>query len=74
MIYLTSCRDYLRVIGTATTVGEAVRLCRELELATNDGYAVCAWRGSRLVADAEGPVNSPGMSAYERLEASGDAF
>lgn len=72
--YLTSCADYLTVIARVDTIPEAVETCRRLEAERNDGFAVCAWDGGRMVADAEGPVDAPGMSAYERQERSGDAY
>lgn len=74
MIYLKSCKDYLLTIGTCDSVDGAVAECRRLEIERNDGYAVCGWRGSRLVADADGPVAARERSAYERAELAGDAF
>lgn len=74
MISIISCKDYLTVIEQVSTVTEAVERCREIEAERNDGYAVCAWNGSRYVADAEGAAEDYGMSQYERQEVSGDAY
>lgn len=59
---------------TCDTIDEAIAWCAMRERDTNDGYARVVSHDGRLVADTSGPWKRDGMSAYERLEVSGDAL
>lgn len=69
MTVLITCNGY-KVICEVCGDANLPALCREAEVAADDGFAVFASRDGRMVADADGWIRPSPMSTYERAEAS----
>jgi len=54
MIYFISCNGYQVVDEQYMAVSKAPAHCAKLELTQNDGYAVFAQQGGKIIADAKG--------------------
>jgi len=71
MITILSCNGY-KVEATATTLREAVVLCRELEVRASDSFARVILDNGTLVGDCEGLWRySPGAPPYDSATATG---
>lgn len=68
-----TCNGYTAEASTRD-VSDVAGLCALLEEQANDNYARVAGSDGQLCADSEGLWERSGLTAYERLEASGDAF
>jgi hypothetical protein len=73
MFSVFTCNGYTSE-KTTDTLSEAIAYCQMRERDSGDGFARVVSCEGRLVADAEGAYPARGLSAYERLESSGDAF
>ena len=65
MIYF-QCNE--TIIARAPLDVDAPALCVQLEDERNDGWAVCAWRDGKLVANAEGWLEEEPQSIGIALE------
>lgn len=72
MITILTCNGYTAECSTRD-VSDVAGVCALLEEQNNDGFARVASLDGRLIGDSEGLYESTGMTAYERLERSGDA-
>lgn len=69
---LYSCGDHLTPLDRLPYDGDAPARCLALEVERNDGYAVYAMDGGRIVADADGWIErdtspaDPMLAAMER--------